>query len=244
MSTSDTARPHRGRDVSLPRGTRRLDWDSEFFGFEIAAIEAPDLSRAALSELLDGLRGARFRLVYWPAAKRSEEVGRACGGNLVDRKLTFSREVGAPAPLDSRLHSAPKGPPSPGLVALALDSGVLSRFKVDPGFPVGAYEALYTRWIEVSTTRERAWEVLVGEGETGLLTLEGTAIGLVAVAEAARGQGLGTALVQGALTRCAEEGHARCDVVTQEENVAACRLYEQCGFQRVSCQPYFHFWFV
>ena len=50
------------------------------------------------------------------------------------------------------------------------------------------------------------------------------------VAEAARGRGLGAALVQAALDRASERGCRRVELDTSESNHAALRLYERMGF--------------
>ncbi len=50
------------------------------------------------------------------------------------------------------------------------------------------------------------------------------------VAEAARGRGLGAALVQAALERASERGCRRVELDTSESNHAALRLYERMGF--------------
>lgn len=68
-------------------------------------------------------------------------------------------------------------------------------------------------------------------------------IGLVGVAEAARGQNVGGSLVSGALAWFAAHGAASVSVVTQGRNVAAQRLYQRGGFLTSSVQLWYHKWF-
>jgi dTDP-4-amino-4,6-dideoxy-D-galactose acyltransferase len=77
-------------------------------------------------------------------------------------------------------------------------------------------------------------------GDTGTKRGE---IGLVGVAEAARGQNVGGSLVSGALAWFAEHGAASVSVVTQGRNVAAQRLYQRGGFLTRSVQLWYHKWF-
>ena len=68
-------------------------------------------------------------------------------------------------------------------------------------------------------------------------------IGLIAVSEDARGQGLGGELVFGALGWCSEHGAAEVSVVTQGANIAAQRLFQLCGFRTASLGLWFHRWY-
>lgn len=58
-------------------------------------------------------------------------------------------------------------------------------------------------------------------------------IHLLAVAEAARGRGVGQALLERAVALCFEAGAARVVLSTQPDMAAAHRLYARCGFERV-----------
>jgi GNAT superfamily N-acetyltransferase len=65
---------------------------------------------------------------------------------------------------------------------------------------------------------------------------------LVAVAEAARGQGLGGALVRAALLWAQARGLTRTSVVTQGRNAAALRLYAAHSFVVQRQQVWQHLW--
>lgn len=64
-------------------------------------------------------------------------------------------------------------------------------------------------------------------------------IELIGVSDAARGQGVGRALV---LSAIAASGDRDVKVVTQARNVAAMRLYEASGFKVVSADVWYHRW--
>ncbi len=80
----------------------------------------------------------------------------------------------------------------------------------------------------------------------GMITLEesgGVArIGLVAVAAAFRGKGIGSALMHAAHRWMHERAAREAQVVTQLANLPACRLYERSGYRLLRVQHYYHFW--
>jgi dTDP-4-amino-4,6-dideoxy-D-galactose acyltransferase len=67
-------------------------------------------------------------------------------------------------------------------------------------------------------------------------------IGLLAVAADKRGQGLGIQIVNGALQEFKAKGYELAQVVTQQDNIPACRLYERCGFTVEKVENFYHFW--
>lgn len=233
-----------------------LPWDSEFFGFGVASLGEQPLGRAELRSALDDLRTRGVRLVYWapPAADLdSDRAGRAESGRLVDRKTTFAVDDLAgldPAPAASRrVRRYEHKTCTPELERLAIQSGGQSRFAVDPKIPRERFESLYRLWMRKSIGGDLAQGVLVAgeagriEGVITLADKDGAgSIGLIAVDESARGRGLGSALIRSALHWARARSLERMRVVTQGDNLPACRLYEKHGFERVGVQSFFHFW--
>lgn len=233
-----------------------LEWDTKFFGFGVGRIVHAEMGEAELSKTLELLRSNNYRLVYWqiPVGKHeSSLIAQIQGGFLADEKVTYVKElVGMP---DSRSasaytsHSYPETTPDAAMIKLALLSSEHSRFRLDPRFPRELCDKLYTCWIARSVSKEIAWEVLVVKEHNdllGLITL-GTKgdrgdIGLVAVAEHARGKGIGRTLVTDADRYFAERGYTHIQVVTQRRNLAACHLYESCGYKIDKIDNVFHFW--
>ena len=67
-------------------------------------------------------------------------------------------------------------------------------------------------------------------------------IGLLAVRESCRGRGVGTRLVNAALAWMQQAGVGESTVVTQRDNLAACRLYEQLGYVTSEVSALYHLW--
>lgn len=231
-----------------------LEWDTGSFGFGVARI-APFAVPGEVAGILTALREAKYRLVYWsvPAADR-ERVATALehGGFLADEKLTYVTALNAE-------HQAPptayavvpfeEERADDTLVRLAISSAEYSRFRRDPLFPPALCDKLYTAWIERSVSRQIADEVLVVRERhdlLGLITLGRAGdrgdIGLVAVDRMAQGKGIGYLLVTEAGRHFVAAGRRQAQVVTQRQNVPACRLYESCGYSIERSETVFHFW--
>lgn len=236
-----------------------LDWDSRHFGIPVAQITRPDLDDASVEEALAGARRDGIRLLYWAAPPRRvlpDAVLQKYVGKLVDRKVVFERalpriEACHATPNGMRIVAYPKGPPSDALLALGVAAGQYSRFKVDQRIPPDKFRGLYETWIEGSTSGRLADEVLVacasGDGTpVGMITLakKGSAgnIGLIAVSEVVRGRGVGLWLLKQGHGWMTAKGLSTVTVVTQCDNLPACKLYERGGYRVKSVHDVYHFW--
>lgn len=247
-----------------------LEWDSQHFGWPIARLDGPHLREHELTTALAAARASGSRLVYWfadPECAASERLLREYSGRLVDHRVTFRRETtpatGAkpvPTPEGMSLQVWPVGEPSPELVALAVTAGGHSRFARDPRIPAERFRALYETWIRRSTHHEMAERVyvmanprddLLGFITVGMREAEGSRIfdsrdvgliGLVAVAEQARGRGIGHCLLQAACNWVEQAGGGAVEVATQGDNGPAMALYRRAGFQPVAMSHVYHFW--
>jgi len=169
------------------------------------------------------------------------------GAKRTDQRVTFERLRGeVPAP-SRRIRPAVEAD-IPALRALAAHAHSDSRFYADGRFPRERCDELYALWIEKSV---RGWaDAVFTSGAPGQplgylsyhVREEHSEIGLVAVAESARGQGLGRELVEAALIRAAP-ALKPVRVVTQGRNEAANALYGKCGFELLTVESWFHLWF-
>ncbi|UPU37641.1 GNAT family N-acetyltransferase [Geomonas paludis] len=234
-----------------------LDWDSGFFGFKVARILPERLQGAELQAALVGLEQAGVTLAYWacdPDDHGSQQAALESGGFLADRKVTYcidaatmrDRSIAATGiPVERYLDQVT----TPELEDLALQAGVYSRFRIDPRMPREKFEALYRLWIRKSVEGQIADQVLVARESgriVGMVTVgrkgERADIGLVAVDASMRGKNLGGALVHSAQQWALQNGFDVAQVVTQGENLAACRLYEKWGYKVDSVRNIYHFW--
>jgi dTDP-4-amino-4,6-dideoxy-D-galactose acyltransferase len=168
------------------------------------------------------------------------------GYRLVDVRVELSRSPAAVAEATLR-EAVPDDLAT--LRALARGNHRVTRFYADPRFPDDRCDDLYETWIERSV---EGWADVVLVAEAGgkpvgyvscHVTGDAGSIGLVGVAETARGRGLGRTLVDAAVTWCRERDLARVSVVAQGRNARALRLYENCGFRTTDVGLWFHRWF-
>lgn len=67
-------------------------------------------------------------------------------------------------------------------------------------------------------------------------------IGLTGVDENYRGRGIGKKLITAAIEYFCKKSIKEIQVVTQGNNMAACKLYESCGFKVLDWIEFYHFW--
>ena len=233
-----------------------LDWDSEFFGVRIARVEDRFLSSVTADFVDQWCKTHSIDCLYFladsddPASTRAAEDA---GYRFVDVRLTLCGSVTANSPLRLETNSVQirqaTAADIPELRRIASGSHQASRFYRDPNFPKALCDRLYEIWIEKSVEgyAEMVWVAVSGRQPVGYISCHlrdgGAEIGLLGVAAAARGTGVGLHLVGRALEEFAVQGAQSVSVVTQGSNVAAIRLYEKAGFRAYSVQFWYHKWF-
>jgi len=229
-----------------------LTWDTKFFNIKTGRIIPASLQENQLVSILAEMQREAFQLVYWASEQQNAYDLQAYSGMLVDKKTTFEINLQninpekLPLPKTEPYRSSF---PFAQLEKLAIQSGVYSRFALDTRFPHEKFTALYKTWIQKSVSGEMADEVLVimqNNQIAGMVTLtdkNGVGdIGLIAVDENFRGRKFGQQLVLDAQRWFIQHGcHTAC-VITQEDNLPACHLYEKCGYQKTKTEFFYHFW--
>jgi dTDP-4-amino-4,6-dideoxy-D-galactose acyltransferase len=231
-----------------------LSWDSEFFGRRIARATVNRLTEQAVQLIRDWHTAQRIDCLYFLADSSDPETVRLAEDadfHLVDIRLTLDRQIGKLPPGGSAQALIRQSRPD-DLSALRSIAGVShrdSRFYFDKNFPESLCDALYETWIEnsvhgfadivlVAVVRSE----VVGYISCHLASASEPQIGLFAVAEHARGLGLGKQLVWEGLRWFARNGAREVTVVTQGRNIRGQRLYQSCGFQTRSIQLWYHYW--
>jgi dTDP-4-amino-4,6-dideoxy-D-galactose acyltransferase len=228
----------------------RLDWDSDFFNFNVGKVACSDDESFDAEAFLNSNRS--FKLVY-VFSKTKIDHGLL---KLVDDKVVLGRSLDTNQsnknvddiiikPFEARIHSSNE------IKKLALESGEFSRFNIDVNFKSNEYERLYTEWIEQSINKKIAFEVLVAanKNETilGFITLNKKSdtladIGLLAVSAASRGKGIAGKLLQHSFEIVERLGFKSIQVVTQFNNQPAMRLYQNAGFEIKERTFVYHYW--
>ena len=231
-----------------------LEWDSDFFGYKVASIRQESISDACFDTVLGALRKENVKLVYCFLKPGEDDLAKLIIGNsgfLADTKITYFKPVifDKDFSFSESVVSYKKTHCSPKLKELALQSGIYSRFRIDPNFRNNEFEKLYTEWVEKSVRREISDEVLVfteNDDEKGFVTISlknGTGtIGLIAVDEKTRGRSIGKILMNSALRYMSENNAGIAEVATQKANEGACRFYDALGFEIKNIVNVYHLW--
>jgi ribosomal protein S18 acetylase RimI-like enzyme len=238
-----------------------LPWDTEFFRCRIARVCGDSLTQEQAVQIDDWSRSHRVRGLYFlaraddPATVQTAEQH---GFGLVDIRVTLECLM---TNLPEPAHSGPPAGVSlrpvqsddlPGLQAMARTGHKDTRFFSDSHFPRQRAEDLYSTWITLES-QGRAQTVWVAASAANqplgyvschldAVRQEGQ-IGLVGVSPEARGRGVGRSLVLAALGWYRSQGAHKVTVVTQGNNQAAQRLYQQCGFLSRELQLWYHKWY-
>ena len=229
-----------------------LTWDTEFFETKTGRIIPTSLQENQLASILAEMRQKGFQLVYWASDLQYAYDFQPYSGILVDKKTTFEINLdninldNIPLPKTEPYSSSL---PFSQLEKLAVQSGAFSRFALDNRFPHEKFTALYKTWIRKSVSGEMANEVLVirqHDHIAGMVTLSNKNgigdIGLIAVDKKFRGRKFGQQLIWDAQRWFILHGCHTAQVVTQGDNLPACRLYEKCGYHDIKIEFYYHFW--
>ncbi|MEZ4874039.1 MAG: GNAT family N-acetyltransferase [Flavobacteriaceae bacterium] len=137
------------------------------------------------------------------------------------------------------------------LYPLAFESGHYSRFRLDPKFSEKDFKKLYMQWIDNSFEKLIAEDIFVYEASQKLLGFVSFqlkkskgVIGLIAVAEEARGMGVGAALMEAVEDYLVKHHINQLDIPTQAHNQTACNFYRKMGYHVKESTEIYHFWKV
>lgn len=215
----------------------RLDWDSQFFGFTVARVDARTMSESEALQVAQEADAMGARCVYFLSDDSdSWRAATSVGFEPIDIRLEFAID----APIINTSRSLATSADEPALLSIVREGAFeQSRFYRDPRFPRAKAAEMFELWMRRGLT-ERGWFTIY-DGD-GFVTCSESAIQLVAVASRARGRGVGRRLVTAALAEFAARGAQRVIVATQGSNIAAQRLYVACGFQPFACALWLHRW--
>lgn len=218
-----------------------LDWDSNLFGYPVARLELQN-EVFEYNEYVNEL--SEYRLTYVVSNIEQHSIKLSSG----DTKIIFSKQPETHS-VDPSITDALKDLMAE-LIAIGKQSGTFSRFHLDEYFQNNEFDKLYHIWVEKSIKKEIAVynpTILINGSPSGLITLsdsdENTAtIGLFAVSESFRGQGIGTKLLQAVDNYAFKNGYEHLTVATQGQNTGARKVYERFGFRELTVSYIYNFW--
>ncbi|HEY4357714.1 MAG TPA: GNAT family N-acetyltransferase [Acidobacteriaceae bacterium] len=231
-----------------------LEWDTDFFGVRVARVVGDSLTVAGSSAVVDWVHDNAIDCLYFLCDTDDAEsilAAESMHCHLVDVRVELTLELDPSrrdtVPMDDLRPATPEDVPE--IMRIASVSHRDTRFYYDSHFPRETCDRLYARWIERSC-EGYADQVFVmhldgkpvGYMSCHLLPDGGASLGLLGVAESARGRGFGTTLVGAAFDYLREQGHCRLTIATQARNTGALRLYQKYGFQIEKTRLWYHRW--
>lgn len=229
---------------------RKLDWDSDFFELPVYSLEIDSPIR---KEDLRGILGNEDECLLYVYLKVDNAYLHqqlvSAGALFFDTRIIYAKELSQDNICKSTVEIRDyKGSVNETIRKLAVQAGRYSRFHNDERLRP-YFDGLYTTWIQNSVSREIADKVFVYESENVVSALATCVIkggegwtGLISVDASCRGKGIGTSLMA-AIERYFFENHInRSLVVTQEDNLKACRFYESCGYHIIKREFTYHWW--
>ncbi|MEQ3511915.1 GNAT family N-acetyltransferase [Pseudoalteromonas sp. BZB3] len=206
---------------------KRLDWDSTFFGIDIATIENFETLTAEQLKKFDLVTFKVMTSDFDIVSKLHEYNFVPVEGELLFRKTVSVKYV---PQIDNNLAIATENEIDE-VANLAMESYQHSRFK-KPWFSEEHRNQFYAEWAKkavLGTFDDICIIYKAEEAVTGFITLRKIknklVIGLIAVSENYRGQGIAAALLDRANNFALENNCDEIQVATQLSNISAANLY-------------------
>lgn len=228
----------------------KLDWDSDFFHFNICRIQGLIGNVEDLRAINLEMNEREFKLAYYSSIQelKNENID-SLEISLVDKKTTYVKKINTDLKHHPLISSYKSDFPSNKIINLAIQSGIYSRFNVDEKIGKDKFEELYRLWIIKSVNREIANEVIIynyDDDIAGYLTIgeknNRADLGMGAVDSKYRGKGIGKVLFENAEKWASDQGYEYIQIVTQGDNIPACKLYEKLGYSADSMEYFYHIW--
>ena len=224
---------------------RSLPWDSKFFNKKIGEAKVDSFNH----ELLNS---NDFELMYIKSEKDFNFQIQNFKHTFTQKKYIFRKILKNKDPdhqVNSQILLLNSNIGNKKLYKLAIESGLFSRFKLDPCFNKFDYSRLYKKWIDNSLHHKIADTVLIYKHKNeiqGLITYNHesnyASIGLISVAPKVQGEGIGSKLICSVENNLFNLNIKELCVETQAENTIACEFYIKLGFTFSSSYYIKHFW--
>ena len=237
-----------------------LDWDSNFFGLNIAYLYPKRINEDIVQFAMRKCQEGSIDCLYYLCDchdSRSVLLAEKYGFHFVDIRMVFFKHlyISETAQVNERdtgdftLREARKEDIDQ-LRSIASNSYIDSRYYFDRHFPQEICERFYSDWIARSCdgyadfviVADRSGKIvgyIAGKMKSHSMGI----ITLVGIARHFAGGGIGKALVNASLKWFQEQGVEAVDVVTQGRNYAAQQLYQSCGFKTSKTELWYHKWF-
>lgn len=234
----------------------KLDWDSVFFGFNVAFLSCMHLTENIYHRIERYIEDEKIRLVEYLCNchdQRSVLVAEDNGFRFTDIRLNFKKKItqsyNVNLPEGITFNQAQKKDiPALKKISQALYSD--SRYIFDRNFDPTKISEFYQGWVEkgvLGLYDDECWCLYdmmqpVAFCTVRYLAENAASIGLVGIESNYHSRGLGKNLLRSVLNLLRSHGVKRVNVVTQGRNYGAQNLYQSLGFRTKTTQLWYHKW--
>lgn len=234
-----------------------LEWDSNFFKKEIFILNSKCYTNS-IHKKVQGLRQSKkVDLIYFLCPSNNQDsidFAEKNGFHAVDNRVTFFITPSSFKQVTLKkgaLIKRSKSINNKDLVSIAMNTKWSSRYSKDKNFQRNDIESFYGQWVEKSTIGkldDMVFHVEYDNQICGFISIKKNgvnfgSIGLVSVARNYQGHGFGLALISYAVNYLFEKlDCAGVEVVTQKENIKACKSYDKIGFKISDDSVWMHNW--
>lgn len=228
----------------------KLAWDSEFFNLNVAKWTLENKKEPSVNEIDKHLKV--FDLIYLVSNKPIAFLNDKCADvkTTYRKNIVLSNKCKKISDLNTSLFNKSKHNREE-LLDIVLESGKYSRFNLDEKIPRKKFEDLYTLWMDKGLEEKEGSKIYVSTNDSnkinGFIQLNLSArekvnIELIAVAPHARGKGIATKLLKYTNSITLYHKIPTLEVVTQDQNIPASRLYLKNSFILQKKEYIYHLW--
>ncbi|MES2204498.1 MAG: GNAT family N-acetyltransferase [Pseudomonadota bacterium] len=235
-----------------------LTFDSEIFGFPMAAVNTSTLTQETIVEIKKEVKKQKIRfLQYLCSCNDLDNIHQAetSGFHFVDIRLTFQKILSSSDIMPTKkdgIHFGLATPAHiPAIIEMSANLYQDFRFYVDKNFPREKVDAFYHTWLSNAVYGKHdhlCYCLFIDDAPIGYCTIRFTdqhtaSLGLFGIASAHQRQSLGNYLLQLTCADLFSKGYKTINVVTQGKNIGAQRTYQSYGFKTTSVEMWYHQWF-
>lgn len=228
-----------------------LEWDSQFFGKRIARLDITD-TIPATSVVEDYIHKHNIEVVQTCIPTSQETSIYWLEKNLfhfVDLRITLTLDLAplTPAPVPHIRKATPQD--TPALTAITHGAFTQdSRFNWHSLFPKEKIDAFYTAWVTNSikgTHDDACFMYMDGNNPLGLVTIRHLSpthlrMGIMGIAPAAQGKGIGSQLSRFVHHYAKEKGHRYIEAITEGRNLITQNFHAKNGMKTTAIESWYY----
>lgn len=241
---------------TIYKNIQKLEWDSSFFGFNIAYILVRNLTNDIVSEMKNFVSEKDVRLVQYLCDchdNKSVIIAESNGFHFTDIRLTFEKKIAkltTPKLPNNFTYGIAEKNHIKVLKSISDNLYLDSRYYYDGNFKIDKINEFYKGWLEKAVKGlfdDECYCIFLKNVPVAFCTIRYTsplkaAIGLFGVSSDYRGLGLAKSLLDCVNNTLYQKNIKEVFVVTQGRNYSAQRTYQRSSFLSQKSELWYHKW--